>query len=510
MQLPLVERWNRANSGFDFNTVNPLSSAALSAWNANSAAYNAGNPKYPYPAAPAALVGGKTFIQSGGTRRIYDTDWQNIQPRIGIAWTFLPNTVLRAGAGIFHRTAAQTGYADGFNFRTQYQRSTNGDITPAAGLNGAYSLEDLYPNGLRVPSGASAGLLTGVGDAATFDGRQRLIPRTFQYSLGIQRLLPAKFLLDASYVGSFTNHDTHTGAYNMNALPYSIYQQCALDNSLCDRTVNNPFFGVVPNTSSLGAGKTVNARSLMVPYPLFNSSIGIASNPWAKYRYDSLQLRLQKRFTGDRNRGGALTVVFAYTFSKNFQDANFLNVYDAAPVHQLVPHDKPQNLSLSGVWDLPFGKGRHYLPGASRLLNAAVGGWSMHYVFTYRSGNPVGGIDAVNYCGTLLVENQTSDRWFNNDASCYKNRPNYTLRNVPDRYPWLRQMDLTNVNLAMSKTFPIVERFKFSLRAEAFNLMNHPLYGAPATSITSATFGQLPKDQQNFPRIVQISAKILF
>ena len=71
-------------------------------------------------------------------------------------------------------------------------------------------------------------------------------------------------------------------------------------------------------------------------------------------------------------------------------------------------------------------------------------------------------------------------------------------------------MDMTNVNLAMSKTFPVVERVKFSLRAEAFNLLNHPLYGAPATSITSATFGQLPKDQQNFPRIVQISAKILF
>jgi len=56
----------------------------------------------------------------------------------------------------------------------------------------------------------------------------------------------------------------------------------------------------------------------------------------------------------------------------------------------------------------------------------------------------------------------------------------------------------------------LTERFKFSFRAEAFNLLNHPLYGAPSTSITSATFGQLPRDQQNFPRIVQISAKFLF
>jgi len=54
------------------------------------------------------------------------------------------------------------------------------------------------------------------------------------------------------------------------------------------------------------------------------------------------------------------------------------------------------------------------------------------------------------------------------------------------------------------------ERFKFSFRAEAFNLLNHPLYGAPSTSITSATFGQLPNDQQNFRRIIQVSARILF
>jgi hypothetical protein len=248
----------------------------------------------------------------------------------------------------------------------------------------------------------------------------------------------------------------------------------------------------------------------MVPYPLFNSGVSIATNPWAKYRYDSLQLRLSKRFAGDRSRSGALTVVFGYTFSKNFQDANFLNVYDEKPVHELVAYDKPQNLSLSGVWDMPFGKGRHFLPQANRLVNAVAGGWSVHYVYTYRSGNPVAGIDAVNYCGTLLVDNQNRDQWFNNNSSCYKNRPNYTLRNVPDRYAWLRQMDMTNVNLAGSKTFSVTERWKFSLRAEAFNLFNHPIYGAPSTSITSATFGQLPTDQQNFPRIIQISAKILF
>ena len=44
-------------SEFDINAVNPLSPQILSAWNANAAAYNATNPKYPYPAAPSAIYG---------------------------------------------------------------------------------------------------------------------------------------------------------------------------------------------------------------------------------------------------------------------------------------------------------------------------------------------------------------------------------------------------------------------------------------------------------------------
>ena len=116
-----------------------------------------------------------------------------------------------------------------------------------------------------MPAGSSLGLLTNVGNGVSFDGRQRVIPRTFQYSFGLQRMIWSNISLDASYVGSFTDHDTLTSTYNLDSLPYSIYQKCYSDNSVCDRTVNNPFYGLVPATASLGSGKTVAAKSLMVP-----------------------------------------------------------------------------------------------------------------------------------------------------------------------------------------------------------------------------------------------------
>lgn len=509
VQVPFVERWDRVNTGFDFNKVNPLSDQVLTKWKQFKTDYDATNPRFPYPDPPAALLGGKTFVQPGGSRRTYLTDWQNIQPRVGVAWQFARRTVLRTGFGIYHRTATQGNYTDGFSQQTGYVRSLNGDVTPAAALTGAYSLANPFPNGLIRPTGRDLGLLTNVGNAVSFDGSQRLVPRTFQYSFGLQRNLPWKVMLDASYVGSVTNHDTMS--LNVDYLPMSVFLQGQSVANYLDRVVSNPFFGVLPATSTFGAGATIAAKNLYYAFPLFNG-VTMSTNPWASYRYDSLQLRAEKRFAGNRDIGGALTLVFGYTFSKNFQTANRLNNWnlDERPVHELVSYDKPQNVSLSGIWDLPFGRGRHFLPKANRWLNGAIGGWNVNTIYRYNSGNPVAGLDVLSSCDALLVDHQTNDQWFNNNKACYKGRASYTLRVVPDRYPWLRQMDNTTVNLAGAKTWTVTERWRFNLRAEAFNLFNHPLYGGPDTGYQNARFGMLPVGQQNFPRLIQVSAKLSF
>jgi hypothetical protein len=512
VQFPFVERWNRMNTGFDYNVANPLSDQILAAWKANKAAYDAGKNTYPYPNPPAAILGGKTFFEPGGPRRTYDTDWSNIQPRIGVAWMFAPKSVLRTGFGVYHRTATQTGYTDGFSQQTAYQASLDGGQTPAALLNGQsgpYSLANPFPDGIIAPSGRQLGLLTNVGNGVSFDGRQRPIPTTYQYSLGLQRRAFWNVLLDASYVGSITNHDSMS--YNSDYLPMNVFLQGQAANSFLTRTVSNPYYGILPRNTTLGASTTITAEKLNYQYPLFNS-ITISTNPWASYRYDSLQLSAQKRFSGERNVGGALTMIFSYTFSKNFQTANRLNNWDLteAPVHELVSYDKPQNLSFSGVWDVPFGKGRHFVNAPNKYLDPVISGWTFNWIYRYNSGNPVGGMDVVSLCPDLLTNSQTHDHWFNNDKTCYKSRPSYTLRMAPDRYPWLRQMDNTTVSLSAAKTFAITERWRFNLRGEAFNVLNHPLYGGPDTGYQNARFGMLPVGQQNFPRLVQVSGKILF
>jgi len=511
VQMPWVERHDRANAGFSYNEISPLSDQILARWRQLKTTYDATNPRFPYPPPPTAIYGGRTFVEPGGSRRIYDTDWQNIQPRLGLAWQFHKSTVLRTGFGIFHRTATQTGQSDGFNQTTAYTRSLDGDVTPAASLAGRFSLENPFPDGILAPQGREYGLLTSIGNVITFDARQRPIPRTFQYSFGFQHRTLKNVLLDVSYSGSITSRDSM--AINTDYWQLERNEEYQALPAAGDTTVPNPFFGIVPTNRTRGSNNAIARRELFRQFPLF-ANITNNTQPWAWYRYDALQLRADKRFTSDRNTLGGLTLVFSYTFSKNLQSANYLNTWNfrnERPVKELVSYDKPQNISVSGVWAVPLGKGRHFLTKANHpVLNGIVGGWTLNWVVRFTSGNPIAGINAINTCGELLVADQTNDRWWNNDKGCWRGNAAYQLRTVEDRYAWLRQMDNFTVNLAAAKTFALNERWRFQLRGEAFNLANRPIYRPAPTAFTDVRFGMLSREQQNFPRNIQVSAKLFF
>src|SRR5260370_38655501 len=95
---------------------------------------------------------------------------------------------------------------------------------------------------------------------------------------------------------------------NLDYLPMNVFLQGQAVPNFLDRVVKNPFFGVLPPTTTFGAGATIAAKSLYYTFPLFNG-VTMSTNPWASYRSDSLHMRAEKRFPGNRNAGGALTTV---------------------------------------------------------------------------------------------------------------------------------------------------------------------------------------------------------
>src|SRR6185295_2190391 len=105
-----------------------------------------------------AMLGGFQFAGvNGQSSRLYDTDWTNVGPRVGVAWQVRPKTVIRAGAGAYYMSPTQNNTPTGFAQTTNYITSNDG-FTPSAGtgLSGAYSLVDPLPTGVLQPTGAAA------------------------------------------------------------------------------------------------------------------------------------------------------------------------------------------------------------------------------------------------------------------------------------------------------------------------------------------------------------------
>ncbi|HYL78269.1 MAG TPA: TonB-dependent receptor [Bryobacteraceae bacterium] len=508
VQLPLVERFNRMNDGFDFSVKNPLSDEIIARWKQLKQDWDKTHKAMPYPDPPAAIYGGRLFT-SGAQRRPYNTDWTDLQPRVGVAWNFAPKTVFRAGAGIFYRTATQMNQADGFNQRTNYISSLDGGVHPSADATGLYSLENPFPLGIQAPTGSSAGLLTGVGQAILFDGRQRPIPRTYEYSAGFQRELPWNVMVEASYVGSQTVHDSMTTQYD--TVPFSQFIQGVANPNYLNRRLPSPFIGILPATSDLGGPAQVPAYDLLRPFPLFNG-ITETTDPWAKYRYDSLQILAEKRVV-DSAKAGVFLFLLSYTFSKSFESSHRLNPWNLAekPVHELSALDKPHTLAISGLWDLPIGWGRRWFNSGGRLAGAFLNGWAVDWIATYSSGYPVNQPDAIFTCASSSAPGgQNAEHWFNNDPNCYQARPQYSLRTNPDRFSNIRNPTAPLLNASVEKTFWLTEKYALQFRGESFNVTNTPIPGAPNTDFKNPRFGQLPLAQSNFPRYVQIAAKLIF
>lgn len=506
VQIPWIERFNRVNGAFDFTQKHPDSDRIIAKWKQIKADYDRTNPRFPYPDAPTAIYGSRPFLNGKGAR-LYDTDWSNIQPRLGVAWNFLPKIVLRGGFGIFHPTDAQEGSSDGFTRSTGFVNSRDG-ILPSGGLTGPYSLEDPFPDGLLPPSGASLGEFFLAGGAVTFDGRQRPLRRSYQYSLGFEFELPWSTVLELSYAGRYTNKIPTR--FNFNGISLDDFERARVDNQYSNLNIPNPFYDIYPRNVTLGATTTVARGNLLRPFPGYGD-LNQDTNPWGNLRYDALQVRAEKRAFGNRN-AGTLTFTLAYSYSKNLQRINRLNNFNIREdaIKQLSDLDKTHIYSWAGVWDLPFGKGRRWFANRPAILGVLADGWNFNWIHSYASGYPVGKPDAVFSCANYRVDSPNENQWFNNTRTCYTARQPFTLRFTEDRFPDIRLPTAQQLTVAVSRRFQYRERYITQFKAEMFNALNTPIRFGPNTNFTAPDFGVVPKAQTNFPRNVQLSLRVTF
>ncbi|HYP06407.1 MAG TPA: TonB-dependent receptor, partial [Bryobacteraceae bacterium] len=276
---PTTERFNRINVGFD--------------------------PSAQFATAPGLDLKGALLFASPDNRLAYKRDLNNFQPRLGMAWRFLPNTVFRSGFGISYVPQFVNPGSAGFGTSTPFVSSIDANRTPAG------TLSNPFPAGLFGPGGAATPPTVFAGQNVTYVDAERVIPYIAQYSAGFQHQLPWNIVMELSYVGSQTRN---LGvSRNINDLTAD---QLALGTTYLNQSVPNPMQGLFPGTALNGA--TVTRRTLLRPFPQFNE-VNRTQYAIGKGWYNSLQFQFEKRLSH------GLHLLMNYTWSTTMEASSYLH-----------------------------------------------------------------------------------------------------------------------------------------------------------------------------------------
>jgi hypothetical protein len=420
-------------------------------------------------------------------RAMIATDWNNVMPRIGFAYKLGAKTVLRGGYGIFYSYLEPYGDAEWLV----------GNPPDAFGVT--ISSSPTVP-ALILTQGPAPGALTiakATGVTLSSIERQANSPYAQQWNFNIQREFAKDWLLEAGYAGSKGTHIENRFDEN-----YSPPGQGSLD-------AKRPYV----LTTIPGTGLTISPGA-MYGYHFSGNSI-----------YHALVSRLEKRFSG------GFTLLLSYTFSKAIGDVcgnsaagdttncGYQDPRNMRAERSLDNIDVPQRFVASGVYELPYGAGRHFGSKVPRVVNAAFGGWSVGSIITRASGRPYSVINSGNPANTGTFNIVSRPNLIGDPYSGYLRSlnldfntadffatPAYTLgsegRNV------LRQRGFFNWDFSAHKEFQLHERVRLQFRFEAFAFTNTPRFGQAGATLGTATFGRITG--ADTPRNLQFGLKLVW
>ena len=447
-----------------------------------------------------------------GTAPVRPLKKNNVGPRFGAAYRVTDRTVASAGYGLVWIEMA--GITTPFTtptfpfLQTVSQRALD-TLFPAFVLSSGPSVAPL-------PPGPLAGLGQGVFtvDATLGSGYVQ------QWNASVQRQITSALTVEAAYVGSII---THVGIPDTN-LNQLTADQLAIGPALLER-VPNPYFGIVPRSSSLG-DPTITVAQLMKPYPQY-TTISRYRNNVGTTRYQGLEISARQRtshgvswsasYTRSRLEDDASSVFDASILTGPIANYPVADSFDRRRERDRSTGDIPHVFVASGIWDLPAGSGRGRTLGG--VAGALLNDWTLTGLVTLQSGVPIAvtqttnfnafagfGVQRPNLTGDPALPDgaRTTARWF--DVTAFAAAPQFTLgsssRN-PVRGPAYRSVDA-----ALIRRVPLGERPALEIRVEAFNVLNTPPLGAPAAVLGAANFGTITTAGD--PRVIQLAVKLAF
>jgi hypothetical protein len=462
------------------------------------------------PSATEPITGQKGLLMATTSSHRYPSEPnRNWAPRVGLAWTFLPNTVFRGGYGLFFAPGSggvgsspgDLGSGSSVATGTFFGQAPAAPNTPVVGA----SLANPFVTGL-LPYPNS---LVGNGIGAIFTSWDT--PMNQMWNANIQRGITKNLLIEAAYIGSRGQHIWNN--FNRNAT----FQQVLGLGTQLNNLVANPYFGKI-TTGAMSAAQ-VRLGSLLVPYSHYGSINQIRASIGDSV-YHGFTLRAERSFSQ------GLLFQVSYTSAKLIDNVNerflggtnYINPYNLNLSRSLSASDVSQRFVANYVYELPFGHGKRFL--SSGIASWILGNWQTSGIVTFQTGTPISVAAACTFSGVsgmgcyadrlknpnLPNGQQTMDKWF--DTSAFVSPAPYTFGTGSRTEPSLRNPGTIGFDSVMSRWQPIRERMRLQFRAEFYNLFNHPNLGAPSASITSATYGQITSKNGN--RTMQMALRLEF
>lgn len=513
------------------------------------------------------LIGTTQFATS--SMRTVPTWRKDIGPRLGFAYQIDSSTVVRGGAGVYF------GMSPATNFQypgAAFLKDANMFFTNDNFATQSATLENPFPSGFTGPQGRQYGQFANWGyqDPNDLGRTAARDAEIYQWNLGIQRLLPSQIVLGVDYSANRSTHLPWAGTNNRDFIPSTLLAQIAAAVTPTDPTclqdscvsnffqtlVNNPFSSMFntpctptpsspcfnePNSNYGNA--TLPLGNFVNKYPQFAGDFEGLMLETANSWYNALQIRFQKRTTHHISFTGSYTISKATDYSSagrnNWvgslgvgipQQLDRLNLE-----HSIGASDTPQRLAGAVVVDLPVGRKQWIGGNMNRAVDAVVGGWSISTLLTQQSGQPMdmnmsnarlanGTQRPQVICPQLRTPGATMHnvalQWENVgvtatpsyfNGNCFGDPGDQIPGNAPRYFSNLRVDGIHNADLNIYKAFVPKEGMRLEVRADIFNLTNHPRFGQPNSAVGDPLFGTITGDAPGeTPRFFQFGLRFEF
>lgn len=498
----------------------------------------------------------------------------DVGPRFGFAYAFDSKTVARGGAGIYFGMSPATNFqypGTAFSKTAPLLFTDNNFASQYATLENPFPTGFTPPQGRQYGQFAEWGYSNN-NDLGTTAARDADL---YQWNIGIQREIPSQIVLGIDYSANRSTHLPWSGTNNRDFISSALLAKisaavtptdpnCQADSCVSNflqNPVNNPFLPMFSPgcTSTPGSpcfnepnspysSATIPLGYLLNPYPQFTGDFEGLMLEEASSWYNSMQIRFQKRTTHHVSFEGN------YTISKLTDDSsagrnNWVgSLGNGLPQqldrlnleHSISANDAPQRLAAAVIVNLPLGRNQWIGGGMNRGLDAVVGGWSVATMITEQSGQPMAismsnprlanGSQRPNVvCGQLktgLSLKDVATNWENNAAAegngnapvaffinpnCFADPGDQNPGNAPRYFPGLRVNGIHDFDMNLYKSFIPKEGMTIDLRAEAFNLFNHPRFAQPDSAFGDPAFGTITSDANGYlPRYFQFGVRFEF